>query len=135
MLLKREFLIWRRSEGKGREFNLRDRLDPVLDEAFGIAEVHYYVMDLIKVHGQGAYNLRYALVDAPQGEAFYYALDDVFGQAFDFHLFEDMESAETYFEYYDEMPPDHMSVSMRYEDKGYSWEVTYDGTYLSFFIF
>jgi hypothetical protein len=113
---------------------MRNRLDSVLDEAFGIAEVQYYVDDLVKVHGQGAYNVRYALKDVPQGEAFYYALEEVFGQAFNFYLFADMETAETYFEYYDELPED-ISVAMEFEGGNYYWQVWYDGTYLGFFTF
>lgn len=105
---------------------MRDRLDPVLEQAFGIEEVHYYVFDVM-----GTYDVRFALQDVPEGEAFYYALDDVFDQAFDFYIFADMESAESYFEWYDELP-ENMSVAIDFEDSTHYWLVTYDGTYLIF---
>jgi hypothetical protein len=105
---------------------MRDQLDPVLQQAFGIEVVHYYVFDLM-----GTYNVRFALQDVPEGEAFYYTLEDVFNQAFDFYIFADMESAESYFQWYDELP-EEMSVAMDFEDTTHYWLVTYDGTYLTF---
>lgn len=114
---------------------LRDRLDPLLEDKFGITEVRYKVSDILKVYDEYAYYVSYTLENVPEGEAFYYDLDEVFGQVFDLHLFVDMESAESYFNHYDEIPPEHMSVAMNYEGNGYAWEVTFDGITLSFFIF
>lgn len=105
---------------------MRDRLDPALEQAFGIEEVHYYVFDVM-----GTYNVRFALQNVPEGEAFYYALEDVFDQAFDFYLFGEFETAESYFNWNDELPED-MSVAMNFEDSTHFWLVIYDGTYLIF---
>lgn len=105
---------------------MRDRLDPALDQAFGIKEVHYYAFDVM-----GTYNVRFALQNVPEGEAFYYALEDVFEQAFDFYLFGEHETAESYFAWNDELPED-MSVAMNFEETTHFWIVTFDGTYLLF---
>ena len=105
---------------------MRDQLDPALSAVFGISEIHYYTLD-----GMGTYDVRYALQDVPQGEAFYYALEDVFAEVFDFHLFADHESAASYFEWNDEVP-ESMSVALDFEDATHFWLVEFDGTYLIF---
>lgn len=105
---------------------MRERLDPVLGAAFGFSDVHYSVLDPMST-----YDVRYALQNVPEGEAFYYALEDVFAEAFDFHLFEDHESAASYFEWNDEVP-ENMSVAMDFEGNTHYWLVNFDGTYLIF---
>lgn len=105
---------------------MRDRLDPVLDEVFGIGQVHYYTLDTLET-----YNVRYVLEETPQGEAFYYALEDVFDRAFHDYLFADHPTAESYFEWNDELPED-MSVVLMFEGMNHYWIVMYDGTYLTF---
>lgn len=105
---------------------MRNRLDPALSSAFGYGEVHYKVLDTMQT-----YDVRYALQNAPEGEAFYHALKEVFAEAFDFHLFEDHESAASYFEWNDEFP-ENMSVAMDIEGSTHYWLVNWDGTFLIF---
>ncbi len=105
---------------------MRDRLDPALDQAFGIEAVHYHTF------GPGeTYNVRYALQNVQEGEAFYLALGEIFEEVFDFQVWDDWETAESYFATHDELP-DVIGVMLNYEDSAYFWDVGFDGTYLIF---
>lgn len=105
---------------------MRDRLDSPLRSAFDYSEVHYKVLDTMRT-----YDVRYALQSVPEGEAFYHALEEVFAEAFDFHLFEDHESAASYFDWNEEVP-ENMSVAIELEGSAHYWLVNWDGTYLIF---
>lgn len=103
--------------------DLRDRLDPALDQAFGIEEVHYNV--------SLGYAVRYALQDFQQDEAFYLALGEILDEVFDYQVWDDWETAELYFASNDELPST-IGGTTNFEGEIYGWGVGFDGTYLGF---
>lgn len=105
---------------------MRERLDPMLDQAFGIEEVQYSTIDAMNT-----YNVRYALQNVPEGEAFYFALEEVLTEVFDIQAWGDFDTAGSYFDQHDELP-DVIGVSMNFEDSFHFWNVAFDGTYLIF---
>ena len=116
---------------------MRERLDPVIDEVFGIVEVEYHHFDLVSVNaaGEGSYDVRYVLKNAPPHTEFlaYRIIHDTLDRVFDFVSFEDADDLEGYVLMYGEEIPEMISVALIFEGEHYFWEVWYDGTYLGFF--
>ena len=113
---------------------LRRRLDPVIEDTFGIVEVEHHVYD-----SMGTYDVRYRLKNAPPHDEFlaYQIIHSVIDRAFDFGSFEDAEDLEEYVSIYGEEIPEHINSGFFFEVEGknYYWEVFYDGEYIGFYAF
>ena len=118
---------------------LRDKLDPVIEDTFGIVEVEYRHYDSVRVNaaGEGSYNVRYVIKNAPPHDEFlaYRIIHDTLDRVFDFVSFADADDLEGYVSMYGEEIPEEIGVALLFEGENYYWEVSYDGTYIGFYSF